>query len=98
MTSYSDVLTKNRMCSEVRLGQGPWPVARLAQLVEQWTGIRMVVGSSPTPGTITFNVTLLVSEVSLIIYMKNLLKLVNAAKSLMEVAVLNGNLNLRYKT
>ena len=72
MTSYRDFLTKNRKCSEVRLGQGPWPVARLAQLVEQRTGVPMVVGTSPTPGTNTFlpNVTLLVSEVILIIYLK----------------------------
>ena len=50
--------------------QGPWPVARLAQLVEQRTGVSRVVGSSPTPGTNTFfpNVTLLVSEVILLIY------------------------------
>ena len=52
-------------CSEIRLGQGPWPVARLAQLVKQRTDVPRVVGSSPTPGTNTFlpNVTLLVSEV-----------------------------------
>ena len=73
MTSYRDFLTKNRKCSEVRLGQGPWPVAGLAQLLEQRTSVRRVVGSSPTPGTNTFllNVTLLVSEVVLIIFLKH---------------------------
>ena len=46
---------------------------QLAQLVEQWTGVPRVVGSSPTPGTNTFlpNVTLLVSEVIIIIYLKH---------------------------
>ena len=73
MTSYRDFLTKNRKCTdsnEVRLGQGPWPIARLAQLVEQRTGVTRLVGSSPTPGTNTFlpNVNLLVSEVIVIIY------------------------------
>ena len=57
---YRDYLTKNRKCSAVRL----------SQLVEQRTGVPMVVGLSPTPGTNTIlpNVTLLVSEVILIIY------------------------------
>jgi len=70
MTSYRDFLTKNRKCSEVGLGQGSWPVARLAQLVEQWTGVTSVVDSSPSTGTNTFppNVNLLVSEVIIIIY------------------------------
>ena len=70
MRSYGDFLTKTRKCSAVRLGQGPLPVARLAQLVEQRTGVQRVVGSNPTPGTNTFlpNVTLLVSEVIIIIY------------------------------
>ena len=70
MTSYRDFLTKKRKSSEVRLGQGPWPVA---QLVEQRTGVPKVVGSSTTPGTNTFlpNFTLLVSEVILIIYLKH---------------------------
>jgi len=44
-----------------------------AQLVEQRTDVPRVVGSSPTPGTNTFLpiVTLLVSEVILIIYLKH---------------------------
>jgi len=69
MTSYRDFLTKNRKYSEVRLGQGH----ELGQLVEQRTGVPRVVGSSPTTGTNTFlpNVTLLVSEVILIIYLKH---------------------------
>ena len=52
-------------CGGVRLGQGPWPVSEVVQLVEQRTDIPSVVGSSPRPGTNTFlpNVTLLVSEV-----------------------------------
>jgi len=52
-------------CGEVRLGQGPWPVSEIVQLVKQRTVIPSVVGSSPRPGTNTFlpNVTLLVSEV-----------------------------------
>jgi len=50
-SSYMDFLTKNKRCSEVRLGQGPCPVARLVQLVEQRTGVPRIVGSSPTPGT-----------------------------------------------
>jgi len=51
---------RGREGSEIRLGQGPWPVARLAQLVEQRTGVPRVVGSSPILGTNTFlpNVTL----------------------------------------
>jgi len=40
-----------RKCCEVRLGQCPWPVARLAQFVEQRIGVPRVVCSSPTPGT-----------------------------------------------
>jgi len=73
MMSYRDFLTKNRKCSEVQLGQGPWPVVRLAQLVEQQTGVPRVMGLSPTPGTNNFipNVTLLVSEVIRIIYLKH---------------------------
>ena len=65
MTSDRYFPTKNRKCSEVRVGQGPLPVARLAQLVEQRTGVPRFVGSNPTPGTNNFlpNVTLLVSEV-----------------------------------
>jgi len=43
MTSYRDVLTKNRKCSKVRLGQGPWPVARLPQLVGQQIGVPRLV-------------------------------------------------------
>ena len=35
MTSYRDFRTENRKCSEVRMGQGPWPVARLAQMVRR---------------------------------------------------------------
>ena len=67
-----DIMVRNSLrtdaqlcCSEILLGQGPWPVARLAQLVEQRTSVPRVVGSSHTPGTNTFlpNVTLLVSEV-----------------------------------
>ena len=47
-------------------------VARLAQLVEQQTGVPRAVGSSPTPETDSLlpNVTLLVSEVILLIYLK----------------------------
>ena len=54
------LLTFTCTCSEIRLLQGPWPVARLAQLVEQRTGVPRVVGSRPTSGTNTFlpNVTL----------------------------------------
>ena len=83
MTSHRDLFTKNRKCSEVRLGQGLWPDARLAQLVVQRTGVPRVVGSSPTPGTNNFlpNVTLLLSEVILINYLKHqseYFKLVNA--------------------
>ena len=61
--------TKVRKCSEVQLG----PVALLAQLVEQWTGVPGVVGSSPMPGTYNFlpYVTLLVSKVIRIIYLKH---------------------------
>ena len=65
--------TKNRKCSKVRLRQGPWSVAWLAQLEKQRTSVPRVVGSSPTPGSNTFlpNVTLLSSEVILIIYLKH---------------------------
>jgi len=71
MTSYRDFLTKNRKCRDVRLGQGPWPVARIAQLVEQRTDVPRVVGSSPKLTVYSPNVTLLVSEVIRIIYLKH---------------------------
>ena len=73
MTSYRNFLTKIRKCSEIRLRQGPWPVAQLAQLVEQRTSVPRVVGSSPSSGTNTFlpNITLLVSSVIIIIYLKH---------------------------
>jgi len=54
-----ETISLGHNCSEIRLGQGPWPVARLAQLEDQWTGVPKVMGSSPTPGTNIFlpNVT-----------------------------------------